>query len=127
MSIKNTVFVPARCDKTKKDFYIRTDLNAEGKWVFTYGLKELPEQETLYSDGAAELQELDLSNGIKTGPQYKCPYCGNTDFVRCGRCQKQTCLAHGRTDFHCAHCDIIGTLNGGIPSISGIESEGQGK
>lgn len=42
MSKPTVVFIPAKCNKTNKEFYIREDLAADGMWVRTYGITSIP-------------------------------------------------------------------------------------
>ncbi len=112
--MNNLFFLEAKCEKCGKIFYPRYDLAADDCWVLTYGQKELPVGgKTLGSDGAG----LNISRR-RTGPQYKCPWCGQTDFVKCGSCGKLTCHDENSEDFSCAHCGATGKISG---TISGEE------
>ena len=53
-----------------------------------------------------------------TGGKLKCPTCGNTSYVRCGRCKALTCLPQGSKSFSCAVCGNQGTIKGTIKSMS---------
>ena len=114
-------FLEAKCAKNKKDFYIRYDLAADDNWCQTYGLKELPPKTEGggYSVGGGQH---DISDA-RIGPQYKCPWCGDTSFVRCGKCQNLTCYDSSGT-FTCAHCGRSGKVSGYIESIKVTHSGG---
>lgn len=122
----NLFFLEAKCKKSGKIFYPRYDLGADDSWVLTYGQKELPKgQKVVGSDGPG----FKISKR-RTGPQYKCPWCGNNDFVRCGNCGKITCHPSGYTSFTCAYCGNSGKITGTITSddIKGmVKSSGNGQ
>lgn len=107
-------FLDAKCRTNKKNFYIRYDFAADGLWCQTYGLKELPPKSEGggYSVGGGQH---DISEA-RVGPQYECPWCGNTNFVRCGKCQKLTCYDNSGY-FECAHCSNKGKVTGHIDNI----------
>ena len=42
MAITDAVCIPAKCGKTSRDFYMMYYKAFDGKWVLTYGKKELP-------------------------------------------------------------------------------------
>lgn len=69
--------------------------------------------------------EIDISQ-TTVGPQYKCPYCGNKGYVRCGSCGKITCKPNNTKEFTCAHCGNSGVANGVIKGIGGNSGIGQG-
>lgn len=98
----------AKCRKNHRTFYPRYDLAADDCWVLTYGIKDLPQGQSVGSAGGAGM---DLGR-TRTGPQYRCPWCGNKDYVRCGRCGNLTCYRDG--DFECAYCGNVGKVTGTI-------------
>ena len=118
----NLFFLEAKCVNTNKTFYIRYDKAAGGRWCKTYGVKSIPQSNT--EDGSYGKMQINISNAY-TGPQYKCPYCGNKSFVRCGTCKKITCIPSGAKDFKCAYCDKTGQIDGIIKDISGNSGIGQ--
>lgn len=112
--MKTLFFLKAKCASTNRDFYIRHDFAADDRWVLTYGVKELPGGENVSGAG----MEVDYTTA-RTGPQYKCPYCGMKNFVRCGKCGKYTCHPGGAENkyFKCAHCGHEGEISGYITSV----------
>lgn len=54
---------------------------------------------------------------------HKCPYCGNTGFVKCGECENFTCHKDGDSRFRCGSCSNQGTVSGYIDSASGNITE----
>lgn len=70
-AITDAVCIPAKCGKTSRDFYMMYYKAFDGKWVLTYGKKELPRS----SGGAGNAVAVKLDS-VRTGPQYKCPHCG---------------------------------------------------
>lgn len=106
----NLFFLEAKCEKCGKIFYPRYDLGADNSWVLTYGQKELPPGQNVAGSGGPRFN----ITRRRTGPQYKCPWCGNTDFVHCGRCGKITCHKSGTKNFTCAHCGNSGEITGTI-------------
>ncbi len=123
MKKNEAVFMPVNCVKAHKTFYARYDLAYDGTWVNTYGLKEMPAEEN-GTVAKAGVSRIDLSQA-RTGPQYKCPYCGNVDFVQCGGCSKLTCYS-GSGLFHCDHCGNSGEVTGTIDSLEGRGRNAQG-
>lgn len=116
MAKNEAIILPVNCTRTHKTFYARYDFAYDGVWVLTYGLKDKPSDASVGgSDGG--IIEIDVSNS-RTGPQYRCPYCGNTVFVRCGKCGKLTCYP-GKGTFACDHCGNRGEVNGTIDSLEG--------
>ena len=79
MARNEAVILPVNCVSAHKTYYARYDYAYDEVWVLSYGLKEVP------SDGVGSsvsgIAKIDISNS-RTGPQYKCPYCGNRMFVR---------------------------------------------
>lgn len=104
----NLFFVEIRCINTNRTFYARYDYAADDCWVLTRGVTSIPAGQHVGSSSSS----VDISNS-RTGPQYKCPYCGNTVFVRCGSCGQMTCLRSGENYFKCAHCSNEGPLGDG--------------
>lgn len=123
MEKNEAVFLPVNCVKEHKTFYARYDRAYGGVWVNTYGLKEMPSEENGKVSKSGMLR-IDLG-GARTGPQYKCPYCGNIDFVRCGACSKLTCYL-GSGKFRCDHCGNTGEVTGTIESLEGDGRKAQG-
>ena len=86
MAITDAVCIPAKCGKTSRDFYMMYYKAFDGKWVLTYGKKELPRS----SGGAGNAVAVKLDS-VRTGPQYKCPHCGQKYTFKCWNCGKSTC------------------------------------
>ncbi len=118
----NLFFLEAKCVHTNNTFYIRFDKAAGGVWCQTYGVKFAPQSTTGTSYNK---MEIDISK-TTIGPQYKCPHCGNSSYVRCGTCGKITCKPGNTKDFTCAHCGKTGVVNGVIKDIGGSSGMGQG-
>lgn len=123
MAKNEAVILPINCVRTHRTFYARYDYAYDGVWVLTYGLKDIPSDGIEQSSGGG-MSRIDLSNS-RTGPQYKCPHCGNTEFVRCGRCGKLTCYS-GSGNFTCDHCSNTGEVSGTIDSLEGNKRRSQG-
>ena len=123
MAKNEAVILPINCVRTHRTFYARYDYAYDGVWVLTYGLKDIPSDGIEQSSGGGT-SRIDLSNS-RTGPQYKCPHCGNTEFVRCGRCGKLTCYS-GSGKFTCDHCGNTGEVSGTIDSLEGNKRRSQG-
>lgn len=119
--MKNLFFLEAKCVNTNKNFYIRFDKAAGGVWCQTYGVKNKPVDST---GDSFQTTKIDLSNSV-LGPQYKCPYCGNTGAVRCGACGKWTCKPSNTKEFTCAHCGNSGIVNGTVKYEEGNSGMGQ--
>ena len=56
---------------------------------------------------------------------HKCPFCGNTNYVKCHVCREWTCNKNGATQFKCAVCGNSGKITGTINAASGNLSQGQ--
>ena len=105
--MKTLFFLKLKCAKTRQPFYVRHDFAADDRWVLTYGVKEIPGGENV---GGAGMQ-VDYTS-VRTGPQYKCPHCGNRRFFRCGKCGEYTCHPNPeKRDFECANCGHTGQLS----------------
>ncbi len=115
MARNEAIILPINCVTAHKIFYARYDYAYDGVWVLTYGLKNMPSDRSGVFE--SEMSKIDISNS-RVGPQYKCPYCGNTDFVRCGRCHKLTCYSGGGK-FTCDHCGNVGDVTGTIDTLEG--------
>ena len=120
--MKTLFFLKAKCVNTNKDFYIRHDFAADDRWVLTYGVKELPDNTA--SSGAT--MEVDYSSA-RFGPQYRCPHCGNANFILCGKCGKYTCHQGGGVkESKCAHCGNEGQIGGNIDTVK-ADNTGSGQ
>lgn len=119
---KTTVaFIPAKCNKTGKAFYIREDLAADGMWVRTYGIPSIPAGEA----GSSSEIVIDFSNH-RQGPQYKCPHCGNRKIFLCRDCGAKACCYDGADTWRCPLNGSTGTFSSeGASSISGSSGKGQ--
>ena len=119
----NFFFLEARCANTNKLFYIRFDKAAGGKWCQTYGLKSIPLSAA--SNGFYNKMEIDLST-TDIGPQYKCPYCGNETYVRCGSCGKIACADYNDNYFSCPSCGHSGEISDEpLKNVNGNSGIGQ--
>lgn len=120
--MKDLFFLDAKCVNTNKDFYIRFDKAAGGRWCQTYGVKSKPVDST---GGSFQSMKIDISKA-DIGPQYQCPHCGNENYVRCSSCGKLTCHPRNEKHFKCSHCGHEGTVGGYITDIDGNSGTGQG-
>lgn len=121
MSKATVVFIPAKCNKTAKEFYIREDLAADGMWVRTYGIPSIPVEE---KEASSEIV-IDFNNH-RQGPQYKCPHCGNKRIFLCTDCGVKACCHDGSDSWYCPITSKSGTFSAeGASSISGSGSKGQ--
>ena len=124
MARNEAVFMDIKCTKEKKLFHLRYDFAADDRWVLTYGIRDDVFKSMSESENSGKSQKtIDISEA-RTGPQYKCPYCGNDSYVRCGKCRKLTCYDDsGR--FSCAHCGNSGKVSGVIKDIDGSGGRAQ--
>lgn len=103
----DAVCVPAKCGKSGKDFYMMYYKAFDDIWVLTYGKKELPHQT---NSGGGNSVAVNLTP-TRTGPQYKCPHCGQKYTFTCWNCGKKTCFDGDRHDGReviCAYCSKSG-------------------
>ncbi len=121
MARNEAIILPVNCIKTHKTFYARYDYAYDEIWVLSYGLKDLPED--MAKDEGSGVAKMRLGNS-RTGPQFKCPYCGNRGFVQCGKCKKLTCYAENG-QFTCDHCGYEGTVSGVLESLEGDSKRSQ--
>jgi len=122
MAKSEVVFVDIHCVKTRLLFHQRYDFAADNKWVLTYGIKD-KEFVRISDQGTGNRKKIDYSK-LRTGPQYKCPYCGNRNYVQCGKCGKLTCYS-GNGNFECVSCGNCGSVSGTIDSMEGAKGETQ--
>ena len=121
MAKNEVVFLPVNCVRTHKTFYARYDFAFDKIWVLTYGVEKLPDQ---YSDQLKNAtSEVDVLHS-RTGPQYRCPFCGQNSFVHCGRCGGLTCYS-GDGLFTCDHCGNTGKVEGRIDTLTGDKRHSQ--
>lgn len=106
--MKTLFFLKMKCSKTRQPFYVRHDFAADDRWVRTYGVKEIPDGENVGGVG----MQVDYTS-VRIGPQYKCPDCGNRNFVHCGKCGEYSCYSGSRESKHfkCAHCGFEGEIS----------------
>lgn len=124
MAKNEAVFFDVKCVKEKKLFHARYDFAADDRWVLTYGIRDDVFKSMSISENAEKNQKtIDLSNA-RTGPQYKCPYCGNNSFVRCGKCKKLTCYDDSGV-FTCVSCGSSGKVSGVISNLEGSKGKAQ--
>lgn len=57
----------------------------------------------------------------------RCPFCGNTGFVKCGVCSEWTCSPENATSFKCAVCGNSGQISGHIDAAAGNLTQGNNK
>ena len=124
-TISDAVCIPAKCRKNGQDFYMMYYKSFDGKWVFTYGKKDQPYSGTTRDNNSVSI---DLTP-IRTGPQYKCPHCGEKFTFICWNCGKRTCYDGDNHDGRvttCAHCGKSGVFrsNGGDGDRKARESIG---
>ncbi len=121
--ITDAVYIPAKCEKTKKDFFIVYYKAFDGTWVETYGKASLPNSG---APGSGEAVSMQLDN-TRRGPQYSCPHCGQKRHFRCPHCGQWTCWDgddhEGRTVW-CAHCGKSGVFSSRASSSGGPRPKG---
>lgn len=111
----SAVFLNSLCSKKGKDFKIRLDYNAEGNWVITYGVLQMPREDrkTINSPAKADI------SAAKVGPLYSCPHCGNTSFFRCGQCGSYVCMPENSDKGYCPVCKAEKKMTGYIKEVTG--------
>ncbi len=115
------VFIPARCSKTGKNFFIREDIGADGMWVRTYGLQNISTTEC-----GGEVETTIDFNNHRVGPQYKCPHCGNKYVFFCTNCDVKACCYDGGNYWHCPITKKTGEFSSGyIKSVTGNKGRAQ--
>lgn len=122
MTKNEVVFMEIWCEKTRQLFHQRYDFAADDRWALTYGIKD---SEFVHISASQQegKKKVNFSN-LRTGPQYKCPYCGNENFVKCGACEKLTCYS-GDGEFECVSCGNTGKVTGTINSLEGTRGDTQ--
>ena len=53
----------------------------------------------------------------------RCPFCGNSSFIKCGSCGELTCFKEGGTHFKCIPCGNQGEVSGTISDMDGNVNE----
>ena len=129
----DAVCIPAKCGRSGRDFYMMYYKSFDDKWVLTYGKKEMP-----YLGGMQKKNSVAVDlTPMRTGPQYKCPHCGEKYTFTCWNCGKRTCYDgdnHDGREVTCAHCGKSGVFrsnNSGVgqgkqKKVTGIGVNGQG-
>ena len=121
MNKPTVAFIPAKCSKTGKAFFIREDFAADGMWVRTYGIPSIPAGENGTSD-----EIVIYFNNHRQGPQYKCPHCGNKRIFLCTTCGVKACCYDGSSTWHCPVDGSSGIFSDQYAdSIAGCGGKGQ--
>lgn len=108
--MKNMVFFKeARCNVVDRLFFVRYDYAADDCWVYTYGIKEIPNQNKISNDI--------IANQYRRGPQYKCPYCANKGMFECGACGSINCYDDKKKIVECVVCKRKNRVEGYIDNI----------
>ncbi|MFQ9889903.1 MAG: TerY-C metal binding domain-containing protein [Streptococcus sp.] len=82
--------------------------------------KELPRS----SGGAGNAVAVKLDS-VRTGPQYKCPHCGQKYTFKCWNCGKSTCYDgddHDGREVVCAHCGESGVFRT-VSAVVAVEKQ----
>lgn len=135
--MSRTISVVIRCVNSKHSFKAFFEEQQPKQW---YGVRtekiippsflermlkktQLMQMPDVPSDSNTEKEESSVTGSFYNGTN-QCPYCGNTGFVRCGKCHKWNCHKDGVKQFHCALCGNTGEITGVIDSASGDLSQG---
>jgi hypothetical protein len=59
-------------------------------------------------------------SAFEVSPSYRCPGCGASSYVQCGRCRGLGCWDPTWEMFRCPLCGNAGAVNGTIDRISGL-------
>lgn len=109
MAVSNdAVCVPAKCDATKRDYYIMFYQAYNGRWTATYG-------KTGHSESSGGEDNTSFSHySTQTGAQYRCPHCNSRNWYSCCVCGKVNCYDGNSTvgrELNCNHCgaDLVFT------------------
>lgn len=128
MSVSNdAVCVPAKCELTKRDYYVMFYQAYNGRWTATYAKTGRSD----VSSGDGPSASFSHSN-IQTGSQYRCPHCNRRNWYSCCVCGKVNCYdgnsAIGR-EITCGNCGAgLHFTNEKVPDydIGGTSRPGQG-
>lgn len=119
MAKHEAVFIEAECSQYNQKFYLRYDYAADD----VMGANIWSKRKRTFSSCIGQSRSIDMSQ-TRTGPQYRCPYCGNEDIVRCGACGKLKCHDSSSKWFRCS-CGNSGEISGRIRSMSGSVGNAQ--
>ena len=96
--------VLCKCGRSKKTFGIRIE-KRQGTWWETWAFP--------ISDKSASNEGYDnvqITGNINIDPSYPgCPYCGTSNWVNCGNCNKLTCWDSSKKEAVCECCGNRGT------------------
>ena len=97
------IFIPAKCEKTGKDFFVESYQAYDGTWVFAYGVDALSGAKgDSHGNTAASLAY------ARSGPQFSCPYCGQRRCFMCCVCGKITCYDGNNSEGRKITCGCCG-------------------
>ena len=105
--VKEANVVLAKCRRSHKIYGIRVEKREDNIWYCTWAF---PITETGASnEGYGDTK---ISGRVDFDPEYPgCPYCGNYEWVSCGKCGKLTCCGDDDEKFFtCAWCGNSGKL-----------------
>lgn len=107
--------MPARCVKTREPFDIIVEKKND-RLVMVRGEKpKFTAASGLFK--ASGLKTVNITGGLYNAKSYRCPDCGNSGIVRCGKCNNITCYDRSG-HFKCAYCTNKGEVNGVIKTVS---------
>lgn len=107
--------IPAKCSKHQTSFGIVLGI-ANGQLSACYGV----EASKHIKSGEKLCKNFLFTKGIKRSQTYKCPICGNKNFVQCRICGNISCFDNSGW-FHCAHCGNRGIVSGRIYQTQGFK------
>lgn len=124
-----TALVETKCVKAGRKYYMVFEKRETNDWAIQYTIDDsLP----TISGGAANITvENDLVSGQidwsnLTKGRVKCPYCANSDVVKCGKCKRMSChFGSQGSPFECGWCGNTGHVKGYIQTIDGTKGKGK--
>lgn len=111
----DNICIPAKCEKTAKDFFVMGYKAYDGTWIYAYGIESVTAPFSRNNDAVTVKLER-----ARSGLQFSCPHCGQRHSFTCPHCGKNTCFdgdTHDGRTVICGHCGGIGIYKNNSKSI----------
>ncbi len=103
-------------------FLSNADSAKKKKYMTIFDKYRSKKNDTSVQNDNIEIEkEINMEGGLFSSDSYSCPYCGNTDIVRCGQCGEVCCNARSSKYFRCK-CGNSGKVAGNIKSLKTINN-----
>lgn len=124
---KPTAIVEVKCKTARRLLYVIMEQTGSDSWKIQTAIDDSNKQ-YISSNRSLGRTAKDVIRGNLDWSAYRCPYCGGTGVIRCGRCNKITCDKTGGKQgdhFKCEWCGNKGTIQGYFDSVDATRGKGK--